>query len=67
VFNLARENNEMGDPHSLNKGEEEEELNAALSNKKPVEYANKEMLNRIEKLEEQMVGGVSNGREAKAW
>jgi hypothetical protein len=25
------------------------------------------MLVRIEKLEEQMVGGVSNGREAKAW
>lgn len=45
VFNLAKENNEMKDPHSLNQ------------TKKPVSYTNSEMVSKIEKLEDQMVSG----------
>ena len=64
VFNLAKENNEMGDPKSLNKGmfkaKVEEAAAGALSTKKAVEYANKEMIGRIEKLEDSMVGGQQN-------
>jgi hypothetical protein len=41
----------MGDPHSLNEAPAAQ-TSEALSTKKPVEYANKEMLTRIEKLEE---------------
>ena len=67
VFNLAKENNEMGDPKSLNKAKVEDVAAGALSTKKAVEYANKEMIGRIEKLEDSMVGGQQNGREAKSW
>ena len=45
VFNLAKENNEMHDPNSLN-------------TKKPAtSYTNQEMVSKIEKLEDQMVSG----------
>jgi U3 small nucleolar RNA-associated protein MPP10 len=46
VFALAKEHNEMQDPLSLNGGIE----------KKPVDYANSEMLDRISKLESNMLG-----------
>jgi U3 small nucleolar RNA-associated protein MPP10 len=69
VFALAKENNEMRDPSSLNKAAAGEEMDGdfVLSTTKKSDYVNKEMVSRIEKLEEQMVGGVSNGREAKSW
>jgi hypothetical protein len=48
VFNLARENNEMADPTSLN--HQDEEPTNTLSSK-PVSFANPEMMDRIAKLE----------------
>lgn len=45
VFNLAKENNEMNDPNSLN------------SKAAKTSYVNQEMVSKIEKLEDQMVSG----------
>jgi len=69
VFSMAKENNEMRDLKSLNKKEEAAliEEGEVLSTKKIVSYVNSEMIERIEKLETQMVGGGNSGREAKAW
>ena len=54
VFNLAKENNEMNDPHSLN----------GKTDKK--QYVNQEMVSKIEKLEDQMVSG-KDAVSKKGW
>lgn len=54
IFNMARENNEMDEPDRLD-GARPEATNAISS--KPVSYVNQDMVDRIDKLEKQMVGG----------
>ena len=48
VFSLAKENNEMHDPNSLN---------AAAAPSKAISYTNQDMVSKIERLENQMVSG----------
>lgn len=49
VFSLAKENNEMHDPNSLNA--------AAAAPSKAISYTNQDMVSKIERLENQMVSG----------